>query len=194
MIDYAVLMTHSHLPDSQAMRGIIGFPIFASLLVVFFSGCVFSQRVPVAKQKPTTPFNPQITDTAIPASTLETETIQAISSTSLPSPCATPSPDELKDFINNSITIEDSGKTFVTHVTSRFWIYLDDSIYPLRDLLNSAPDGLIGYISNGSIRGPQCYPVMFEAVKEGKGLVEIKDFQLSIIIDNNLPMSRLPLH
>jgi len=61
-------------------------------------------------------------------------------------------------------------------------------------LLNAIPDGLIGYISNGSIRGPQCYPIMFEAVKEGKGTLQIKDFQLSIIIDNNLPMSPLPLH
>jgi hypothetical protein len=124
----------------------------------------------------------QITATAIP------------SFTPLSGSCATPSPDELKDFINNSITIEDSGKTFITHVTSRFWIYLDDRTYPLRDLLNSVPDGLIGYVSNGSIRGPQCYPVMFEAVKEGKGLLQIKDFQLSIIIDNNLTMSVLPLH
>lgn len=124
----------------------------------------------------------QITATAIP------------SFTPLPGSCATLSPDELKDFINNSITIEDSGKTFVTHVTSRFWIYLDDRIYPLRDLLNSVPDELIGYVSNGSIRGPQCYPIMFEAVKEGKGLLKIKDFQLSIIIDNHLPMSGLPLH
>ncbi len=114
--------------------------------------------------------------------------------TPLPGPCATPSPDELKDFINNSITIEDSGKTFVTHVTSRFWIYLDDSLYPLRDLENALPSGLLGYVSNGSIRGPQCYPVMFEAVKEGKGLLKIKDFQLSIIIDNALPASALPLH
>jgi hypothetical protein len=114
-------------------------------------------------------------------------------STPLPGPCATPSPGELKDFIHNSISVEDSGKTIVTHVTSRFWIYLDDRTYPLRDLLNSVPDGLIGYVSNGSIRGPQCYPVMFEVVNEGKGPVKLKVFQLSIIIDNALPMSPLPL-
>jgi hypothetical protein len=34
---------------------------------------------------------------------------------------------------------------------------------------------------------------MFEAVEEGKGLLKIGDFQLSIIIDNNLPISPLPL-
>jgi hypothetical protein len=154
---------------------------FFSILVLSLSACGASQRLPA--------------DTAVPQSTLEAETFEVIPTfTPLPAPCATPAPNELKDFINNSITIEDSGKTFVTHVTSRFWIYLDDRAYPLRDLMNAIPEGLIGYISNGSIRGPQCYPVMFEAVKEGKGAVRIKDFQLTIIIDNALPISALPLH
>jgi hypothetical protein len=151
-----------------------------SIFVLSLSACGASQRLPA--------------DTAVPQSTLEAETFEAIPTfTPLPGPCATLSPGELKDFIHNSITVEDSGKTFVTHVTSRFWITLDDRTYPLRDLLNAVPDGLIGYVSNGSIRGPQCYPVMFEAVKEGKGLLKLKDFQLSIIIDNALPMSPLPL-
>jgi hypothetical protein len=163
-----------------------------SFLVFSLSACGFLQHLPVATQIPT---NTMIAVTAVPQSTLEAETFQAIPSfTPFLGTCATPSPDELKDFIHNSINIEDSGKTFVTHVTSRFWIYLDDRMYPLGDLLNSIPDGLIGYVSNGSVRGPQCYPIMFEAVKEGKGIVKIKDFQLSIIIDNNLPMSLLPLH
>jgi hypothetical protein len=114
--------------------------------------------------------------------------------TSLPFPCATPEPAELSEFIQQSITSEDNGKTLVTHVTSRFWIYLDDRIYHLQDLLNAIPNGLIGYVSNGSIRGPQCYPVMFEAVKEGKGLLQVNDFQLQIIVDNNAPESGFPLH
>ena len=165
-----------------------------SILFILFSACGLSQRLPAATQMPTNTLKILITDTRVTESTIEAETLQAIPSfTPLPGPCATPSPDEFKDFINNSITIKDTGKTFVTHVTSRFWIYLDDRIYPLRDLFNSIPDELLGYVSNGSIMGPQCYPVYLEAVHEGKGILQIKDFRLSIIIDNNLPMSSLPL-
>ncbi|HEX7542269.1 MAG TPA: hypothetical protein VF352_09075 [Anaerolineales bacterium] len=166
-----------------------------STLAISLSACGSSQPAPTATQVPTNTQNTEISETAVSESTLEYETIEAIPSfTPLPGPCSTPAPNELNDFINSSITIEDNGKTFITHLTSRFWIYLDDRIYPLRDLLNSIPEGLIGYISNGSIRGPQCYPIMFEAVREGKGLLQIKDFQLSIIVDNNMPESPLPLH
>ena len=114
--------------------------------------------------------------------------------TPLPGPCSTPVPDQLQDFINRSITTKDNDKTFIVHVTSRFWFYLDDSKYPLRDLLKSIPEGLIGFVSNGSIRGPQCYPIMFEAVEEGRAFIQLKDFRLSIIIDNNLPESALPIN
>ena len=164
------------------------------IFIISLSACGSSQRLLAVSQSLTKKVTPMISDVAIPEATLEAETFAAIPSfTPLSAPCATPSPDELKDFIKNSITIEDNGKTFITHVTSRFWFYLDERIYPLRDLLNSLPEGLLGYISNGSIRGPQCYPIMFEAVREGKGLLKIKDFQLSIIVDNNLPASPLPL-
>jgi hypothetical protein len=166
-----------------------------STLAISLSACGSSQPAPNATQVPTNTLNTEISDTAVSVATLEYGTLEAIPSfTPLPSPCSTPTPKELNDFINRSITIEDNGKTFITHVTSRFWIYLDDRIFPLRDLLNSIPEGLIGYISNGSIRGPQCYPLMFEAVREGKGLLQIKDFQLSIIVDNKIPESSLPLH
>lgn len=169
--------------------------ILYSILVIASSACGSSQPAPTPTQAPSNTQNTLVSETVVMKSTPELETIGAIPSfTPLTGPCSTPAPTELNDFNKESITIEDNGKTFVSHVASRFWIYLDDRIYPLRDLLNSIPEGLIGYISNGSIRGPQCYPIMFEAVHEGKGLIRIKDFQLSIIIDNNLPMSPLPLH
>ncbi len=137
---------------------------------------------------------PSSTIAATSPATKERETLNAVPTmTSLPQPCATPAPDELNDFIKRSITIEDNGKTFTTHVTSRFWIYLDDRIYPLPDLLNAIPKGLIGYVSNGSVRGPQCYPVMFEAVQEGKELLRIKDFQIWINVNNRASESPLPL-
>ena len=168
---------------------------FFSILVISLSACSSSQPAPVATQVPTNTPILQIKETPVLELTLEAETLEVIPSfTPLLGPCSTPASNELNDFIKNSVTVEDNGKTLVTHVTSRFWIYLDDRMYPLRDLLNSTPIGLIGYISNGSIRGPQCYPIMFEAVHEGKGLLRIKDFQLSIVVNNNLPISPLPLH
>ena len=113
--------------------------------------------------------------------------------TPLPGACRALSPAELNDFTRQSITARDTGKTFVTHVTSRFWIYLDDRIYPIDDLMKAIPEGLLGTVSNGSIRGPHCYPVMFEAVKEGQGLLSLRDFQLAIIVDDRAPESKLPL-
>jgi hypothetical protein len=166
-----------------------------SILAILLSACGSFPTTSASIQVPTKTFTPLVSEATIPEATLEMETLEAIPTfTPLAGPCPPPAPNEIDAFINNSITIQDNGKTFVTHVTSRFWIYLDDTIYPLRDLLKTIPDGLIGYISNGSVRGPQCYPIMFEAVREGKGLLKIKDFQLSIIVDNNMPMSTLPLH
>jgi hypothetical protein len=166
-----------------------------SILVIFLCACRSSRQLSASAPTPPNLIYTFVAGTAVSQMTLEAKTIPAIPFfTPLSGACSTPAPAELKDFLNNAITVEDNGKTFVTHVTSRFWIYLDDRIYPLRDLLNAIPVGLIGYISNGSIRGPQCYPIMFEAVREGKGFFQIKDFRLSIIIDNNLPITRLPLH
>jgi len=165
------------------------------ILILSLSACNSPQPALIASQTPKKTYEALISETAVSGSTLEYETLDAIPTfTPLSEPCSTPAPNEFNDFIKRSITIEDNGKTLITHITSRFWIYLDDRIYPLRDLLNSIPEGLIGYISNGSLRGPQCYPIMFEAVREGKGLLQIKDFQLSIIVDNNMPESSLPLH
>ena len=106
-----------------------------SMLVISLSACGPSQHQPDGTQVPTIIINTLIPGTEVPDLTLESETLQAIPTfTPLPGPCATPAPGELNDFIKSFITIEDSGKTFVTHITSRFWIYLDDRIYPLRDL------------------------------------------------------------
>jgi len=166
-----------------------------SILVIALTACGPSQLIASAKPEPTITLTPAISETLASEQTQEMETLQAIPTFSpLSGPCATPDPVQFNDFLFNTITVEDAGKTFSTHVTSRFWIYLDDRVYPLRDLLNAIPDGLLGYISNGSMFGPQCYPIMFEAVHEGKGLIVLKDFRLSFIIDDNLPISKLPLH
>ncbi len=129
------------------------------------------------------------------AATLEMETLTTIPTfTPLSGPCATPEPDMLSQISGRSITIADTGKTYVAHVTSRFSIYLDDRVYPLQDLEKAVPSNFFGYISNGSIRGPQCYPIMYEALREGKTTITLKDFTLNVVIDDSLPMSTFPLH
>jgi hypothetical protein len=165
------------------------------ILSISLPACGSSKLISSPVQFPTNVQNTLVIETETPEITKVFDTLDAIPLfTPLTEPCSTPLPDELLDFINRAITFADNGKTFFTHVTSRFWIYLDDRIYSLRDLLNSIPSGLIGYISNGSIRGPQCYPIMFEAVHEGNGVIKLKDFHLSLIVNNNVPESSLPLH
>jgi hypothetical protein len=169
--------------------------IILSTFAISLSACGPSQPKPISGQVQSNTQNTHNTQTPVPVSQFDYATFDAITSlTPLPGPCSTPEPDQLNDLINRSITIKDNGKSFIVQVTSRFWFYLDDRIYPLRDLLISMPDGLIGYVSNGSFRGAQCYPVMFEAVREGRGLLQINDFQLLIIIDNNMPESPLPIN
>jgi hypothetical protein len=167
----------------------------SSLIAVSLSACGLSQPISNPTQVQSTIQNNPISYTPVTETQPFQETSGPIQTfTTLPGPCSSPAPDQLNEFINRSITIKDNGKTLVVHVTSRFWIYLDDRIFPLQDLLKSISAGLIGYVSNGSVRGPQCYPVMFEAVHEGRGLIKLKDFQLNIIVDNSLPESPLPLN
>jgi hypothetical protein len=82
------------------------------------------------------------------------------------------------------LTEEDSGKTFTYTITSRFMLFLDDKKYPLENL-TCTPDGLIGYVSNGSLNGPDNYPIMFEAVQTGECLLQNGDFQVHIAVSGN---------
>ncbi len=96
-------------------------------------------------------------------------------------------------FSTHSITGADNGKTLVVHQTDRFSVFLDDHEYPLDELRASAA-GMLGIISNGSLRGPNCYPVMFEAVGEGEASLNDRDFKLEVRVDDNAPRSPIPLH
>ncbi len=108
-------------------------------------------------------------------------------------PCPTPPADALNLYRSRSITAEDSGKGLVLHQTDRISVYLDDRLYPLSEL-EVSPAGMLGNVSNGSVRGPSCYPVMFEAVTEGSAVLRDRGFELRIVIDNRAPVSTLPLH
>jgi hypothetical protein len=134
-------------------------------LLVSLSSCGLLQPMATSKfESPNIQTNP-ISETLTKESLPVQETADAIPTFNpLTGPSSTPGSDQLQDLIYGSITAKDNGKTIIFHVTSRFWVYLDDSKYPLRDLLKSIPDGLIGFVSNGSIRGPQCYPFMFDAI------------------------------
>jgi hypothetical protein len=83
---------------------------------------------------------------------------------------------------NAQIKPSDNGKTFTYHLTDRFTVFLDDTKYPVKDLV-CAPEGIIGYVSNGSLGGLDNYPVMFEAVGEGTCRLEDNDFHVDIRIE-----------
>jgi hypothetical protein len=82
---------------------------------------------------------------------------------------------------NAQIKPSDNGKRFTYHLTDRFSVYLDDTNYPVQELV-CTPDGIIGYVSNGSLGGLGHYPVMFEAVAEGQCSLDDRDFHVDILV------------
>lgn len=112
--------------------------------------------------------------------------------TAAPAACPTPPAELLTALTAGSITEEDSGRTLVVHQTDRFSIYLNDHGYPLSKL-QADPADRLGVISNGAIRGPNCYPIMFEAVSEGRAVLRDGNFELNVVVDNNAPTSQIPL-
>ena len=83
---------------------------------------------------------------------------------------------------DSGIALSDRGRTLTYHVTDRFSISLDRVRYPVR-ALTLTPKGIVGLISNGSINGPDNYPVMFEAVQPGECLVENGDFRVRVVVE-----------
>jgi len=80
------------------------------------------------------------------------------------------------------IVLSDGGRTFTYHVTDRFSVSLDRTRYPVTTL-TLTPTGIAGLISNGSINGPEDYPVLFEAVQPGEFLLEARDFRVRIVVE-----------
>ncbi len=79
------------------------------------------------------------------------------------------------------IKLSDHERTFLYHLTDRFSVFLDDTKYPVKDL-TCTPGDIIDYTSNGSMRGPDLYPITFEAVGEGKCRLKDRDFHVDIIV------------
>jgi hypothetical protein len=82
----------------------------------------------------------------------------------------------------SAIALSDRGRTFTFRVTDRFRVSLDPTRYPVATL-KLTPAGIAGLVSNGSINGPDDYPVMFEAVRPGECLLENGDFRVRIVVE-----------
>lgn len=116
-----------------------------------------------------------------------------VASTLLATSCPTPPPDEPAQFEADSVAAEDSGEALVIHQPDRFSVHLDEGVFPVSDLRVFAA-GILGGISNGSVRGPSCHPILFEGVTEGKARLSDRSIRLQVVVDNRAPASTLPLH
>jgi hypothetical protein len=106
------------------------------------------------------------------------------SSPTLPIPIssASPTPDPVEQMRQEAdIKVSDSGKTFPFGVTVRFSVFLDDARYPV-SALRCSPEGVIGIVSNGSLRGPDLYPISFEGLQPGTCQLTDGDFSVRIVI------------
>lgn len=133
-----------------------------------------------------------MTVTSLPAQAIAPTVVAPITSTGLSSACPALSRDQELDFSTHGITSADNDKTLVVHQTDRFSVFLDDREYPLGEL-QTGPAGMLGTVSNGSLRGPNCYPIMFEALGEGEASLHDRDFKLKVLVENNAPRSPIPL-
>lgn len=82
--------------------------------------------------------------------------------------------------LNGTITEKDNGKTFSYVDTERFSVDLDPVKYPLNKL-TCKPEGVIGYVSNLSVNGPENYPIGFQVDAPGKScILRNGDFSVTI--------------
>jgi len=84
---------------------------------------------------------------------------------------------------NAAITLKSKGQTFTFTVTTRFSVFLDDEKYPIK-ALTCEPAWVMGYISNGSFRGPDRYPIEYEATTPGECTLRDGDFAVKIVVVN----------
>jgi hypothetical protein len=128
---------------------------------------------------------PNTTATAIFASsakTLTAEPTNVASQTALAEQNAAYLQETIKEMKRlGAIMLEDNGRTFTYFLTDRFFVFLDDEKYPV-DSLDCKPEGIIGYVSNGSFRGPDLYPVYYEAASVGSCTLKDHDFAVKIVV------------
>ena len=131
-----------------------------SLLLVILTSCAIS---PTPSQQTTT-----ATVTAQPASGGSVDSTELVM--------------DIQWMKNNAaITLESNGKTITFPVATRFSVFLDDDKYPVK-ALTCKPTWVIGYISNGSLRGPGRYPIMYEATAPGECTLRDGNFIVKIVV------------
>ncbi len=81
---------------------------------------------------------------------------------------------------NAQISLKDKGKTLTYTLTTRFIMFLDDDLYPVKELV-CEPKPVIGFVSNGFPRGPGHYPVMYGASIAGECTLSVRDFWVKIV-------------
>ena len=146
--------------DCTSIKKCVGIPYNRSCFIVTDNSTSFS-RVPTECKK----------DDVRPPTRAQAEKIV---------PTQTVNSDVIHEQAPLGITEKDNGKTFVYNVTSRFSIDLNPQLYPFIKNWNCVPSGIIGYVSNLSVKGPDSYPIGFEAVRVGQCKLTNKDFSITI--------------
>jgi len=101
--------------------------------------------------------------------------------TSSGNPLTTPSPSLLTQ--QYQFTAQDSGRTLIYTITSRFGIILSAQQYPKKQLqVSCIPAGVLGSISNIPAVAPPLYAVRYEGVKPGTCIIKDGNFHLTVII------------
>ena len=93
-------------------------------------------------------------------------------------PSAAPARDSTLS-LQYEIRREDSGRTFVYSVTTRFTLVLDSARYP-RAELRVEPDSIVGSVSSEPAVAPPFYAARYEAVRAGTCRLLDRDFQVTI--------------
>lgn len=66
-------------------------------------------------------------------------------------------------------------------MTKRFFVFLDDEKTPRSELV-CEPQPVMGYVSNGDFRGPDLYPIYYEATVVGSCTLKDRDFAVKIVV------------
>ena len=81
----------------------------------------------------------------------------------------------------SKITLVNDQQTVTVTLNSRFFVFLDDEKYPVSEL-DCKSEWLMGTISNGSLRGPDRYPIYFEPTRTGACWLSNREFGMNLII------------
>ena len=80
------------------------------------------------------------------------------------------------------VTLANNGDVItIKMVGTRFSVFLDDEKYPVNSMILE-PGCPLMYVSNYSFRGPDLYPIGYEAAQVGTCVLRNGDFSVTIIV------------